>query len=79
MSILSDREATRWRHLKRGGTYEIIGRDAAMQCSSHPKLEEEFETTTFVVIRSENTGMVYIRPTEEFFDGRFEPLVAPYA
>lgn len=63
-----------WRHKKRGTVYEIISDSAALQCSCAPNVEEMFDDDTFTVYRSVTTGAVYVRPTAEFQDGRFEQL-----
>jgi hypothetical protein len=62
----------RWRHKKRGTIYEVITHDASLQCSAAPEFEQLFDDDTFTVYRSIRTGAVYIRPTPEFMDGRFE-------
>lgn len=67
---------TLWRHKKRGTTYEIITDSASFQCSAWPHAEETFEDDTFTVYRSVDTGAVYVRPTEEFLDGRFEKVAS---
>jgi len=64
----------RWRHKKRGTTYEVITDSASLQCSAAPEFEKMFDDDVFTVYRSEQTGAVYVRPTEEFLDGRFEKL-----
>lgn len=64
----------RYRHKKRGTVYEIVTHDASLQCSAAPEFEGMFEDDTFTVYRSVDTGAVYVRPTPEFLDGRFEPV-----
>jgi len=64
--------STKWRHKKTGGTYEIVGENAALQCSSYPEVEAALEDDVFTIYRNVRTGALYIRPTEEFMDGRFE-------
>lgn len=66
-----------WRHKKRGTVYEIITDHASVQCSSYQNFEDTFAETPWTVYRSVNTHHVYIRPTEEFLDGRFEMVAAP--
>lgn len=62
----------RWRH-KKGGTLYVVLFDAArLLCSSAPALEEQFTEKTFTIYQSVKTGAIYIRPTEEFLDGRYE-------
>lgn len=63
---------TRWRHKKRGTVYEIVTSLASLQCSCAPGVEADFEDDTFTVYRNVKTGAFYVRPTEEFMDGRFE-------
>lgn len=65
---------TIWRHKKRGTTYEIVTDSAFLQCSAAPEFERAFEDDAWTVYRSLQTGAVYIRPTEEFLDGRFERI-----
>lgn len=65
---------TQWRHKKRGTVYEIVSTTASLQCSCAPEVEATFEDDTFTVYRNVKTGAVYVRPTEEFMDGRFERL-----
>lgn len=49
-----------WQHKKTGGVYEIVG-------------ECQIETTNApgVLYRNTSTGVTWMRPKEEFFDGRF--------
>lgn len=65
---------SRWRHKKRGTTYDIITDTASLQCASVPEFEQMFDDDHWTVYRSEKTGAVYVRPTPEFLDGRFERL-----
>jgi hypothetical protein len=58
-----DGEASeRWRHKKRGTAYEIITREAIIEATETPA----------VVYRCLADATVWVRPAEEFFDGRFE-------
>ena len=61
-----------WRHKKRGATYEILHDNAFMQCASAQEFEDMFEDDWWIVYRNLQTGTVYVRPYEEFRDGRFE-------
>jgi hypothetical protein len=65
----------RWRHKKRGTIYEIVTDGAMLQCSAAPDVEKAFENDTWTVYRNIATGAIYIRPTEEFLDGRFEIIL----
>ena len=58
----------RWRHKKRGTTYEEIGR-AELQIAAGAV----FEGDTLVVYRGED-GKLWARGEREFEDGRFERL-----
>jgi hypothetical protein len=62
----------RWRHKKSGTEYEIITDSAQLQCASAPTFEKRFHH--FTVYRSVRTGAIFVRPTAEFNDGRFEPI-----
>lgn len=61
-----------WRHKKTGGTYQVINANAMLQCSAAPEFESMFEDDCFTVYQSRRTGAYFVRPTEEFADGRFE-------
>lgn len=63
-----------WRHRERGSDYEVVDHDASLQCSSAPEIERHFEGKTFTVYRSQETGKIFLRPTDEFMDGRFEKI-----
>lgn len=63
---------TRWRHKKRGTVYEIITTMASFQCAAAPEIEANFEDDVFTVYKNVETGAIWVRPTEEFMDGRFE-------
>lgn len=63
-----------WRHKKRGTTYEIVTDAASIQCASEPGFENMFEDENWTVYRNVETGAFWVRPTEEFLDGRFEPV-----
>lgn len=61
-----------WRHKVRGHVYEILTDTASIQCSAAPDFEAQFENENWTVYRNIATGAVWVRPTEEFIDGRFE-------
>ncbi len=61
----------RWRHKKRGTTYEIVGL-AKLQYSG--RLDD---MTPMIVYRSESDGSLWVRSEKEFGDGRFERLSDP--
>lgn len=63
-----------WKHKKRGGIYEVLFDNASLQCSAAPAFERTFEDDTWTVYRNIKTKAVYVRPTEEFLDGRFEQV-----
>jgi hypothetical protein len=63
-----------WRHKKRGTVYEIVTETASLQCSCDPATEHRFDDEVFVVYRNVKTLAYYVRPYQEFFDGRFEAL-----
>lgn len=64
----------RYRHKKRGTVYEVITDSAFLQCSAAPEFEHSFEDDCWTVYRSVKTHAIWVRPTEEFQDGRFERL-----
>lgn len=59
----------RYRHVKRGSTYTLpFGHAEAMvQC------EEPISDEHTLLIYIGDDGMIFARPTHEFFDGRFQP------
>lgn len=63
-----------WRHKKRGTKYQILTDSASLQCSAAPEFEKLFDEDCFTVYQNVETGAVYVRPTPEFFDGRFEKI-----
>ncbi len=54
-------EGSLYRHLKTGGLYTIV-------CAA----EIEKTLAEVIVYRSVETGRTWVRPTKEFFDGRFK-------
>jgi hypothetical protein len=59
-------EPSRYRHVKSGGLYELV--------LTGTKIEANGEDA--VVYRSVATGQAWVRPTAEFFDGRFEKVTS---
>lgn len=74
----SDMEAApkRYRHQKRGSTYQVIADDAEVQVASGVGIDE---AEIVVVYRAESDGSYWVRRRPEFYDGRFELLPAPPA
>lgn len=73
MSYEMDREK-HWRHKKRGTVYEVLFDSASVQCATDPTFERAFADDNWTVYRNVATGAVSVRLTEEFLDGRFEPV-----
>lgn len=63
-----------YRHKKRGTVYEIISSTVSMQCSAAPEFERQFEDDHWTIYRNVQTGTLWVRPTPEFEDGRFERI-----
>ena len=59
----------RWRHKKRGSIYIEIGRGILQNAISGID-----DGQPMVLYRSEEDGSLWCRPTDEFEDGRFEPI-----
>ena len=61
-----------WKHLKRGSTYTIVG-VGTMQVNG------DLDNTQVVIYRGYDRlgGFVefWVRPLDEFMDGRFEPIL----
>lgn len=64
----------RYRHKKRGTIYEVLSHHASLQCSSSPDLEALFEDEEWTVYKNVESWHLYVRPTAEFKDGRYEEL-----
>lgn len=79
-SVIPDRDqdggqpyAEKWRHKRRGTTYMIIG-TARVQA-----IDSILEDDLVVVYQADSDGSLWVRGTDEFYDGRFErvpPTVA---
>ncbi|GAC1508456.1 MAG: hypothetical protein NVS1B6_15840 [Steroidobacteraceae bacterium] len=71
MSTLADNQTTdlraRWRHVKRGTAYVEIG-TGCLQTADSEKLDDQ----QVVIYQAETGGQIWVRPTYEFMDGRFE-------
>lgn len=53
-----------WKHRKSGGLYTVI----------HDNATREDDLTSVVVYRAMSDGRTWVRPSAEFFDGRFEMI-----
>lgn len=58
-----------YRHKKRGTTYEIIGFGTMQIINS-------LDGTKVVIYKDVDNGSLWVRPEDEFFDGRFEEVVS---
>lgn len=74
----------RVKHKKRGTTYEVIG-TGKMQSEDWQDTSGAFDEGGFiggesidmrevVIYRSDSDGSLWVRPVEEFNDGRFDPV-----
>lgn len=61
---------TRWRHLKRGTTYIVVGM-AKLQTALTGGLADE---TKMVVYKNEMNEKLSVRSLDEFCDGRFDRI-----
>jgi len=59
----------RWRHKKRGTTYDIVG-VAALQTADPTTLRDN---KVMVVYQGED-GQLWVRASDEFHDGRYEKI-----
>lgn len=60
---------SKWRHRKRGTTYHVIG-SAKLQAADVGGMSDN---ETMIVYRGED-GQLWVRPADEFDDGRFEAI-----
>ncbi len=63
-----DSPPLRYRHKKRGTTYRVLS-SARLQVA-----DPTLDMTSVVVYQDEESGLVWVRPEGEFFDGRFEAI-----
>ena len=66
---------TLWKHRKRGGFYRIITTTASLQFSKAAEFGV-FGDEDWTVYQNTESGSIWVRPTEEFMDGRFEQITA---
>jgi hypothetical protein len=67
----------RWRHGKRGGVYEIVAIDAAIQLNiGDDEVAALLEGEHWVAYRPVDGERLFFRMRDEFLDGRFEQLPA---
>lgn len=59
----------RYRHKIRGGSYKVLRSDATLQAGWVGR-----DRTLMVVYEDQLSGKVYVRPSDEFWDGRFEEI-----
>ena len=55
-------------HIKRGSFYRVLTRDAELQSAT--EINEGKQLTVYQGM----DGKIWVRPTEEFEDGRFMPI-----
>jgi hypothetical protein len=61
----------RWKHKKRGSTYVLVGVGTG-QSDLHTTIEMQEFAVYYPVDKPHD---IWVRPKEEFLDGRFEPIV----
>lgn len=63
----------KYRYVKTGKVYEVVHSMAKLQCSTAPSVEDRFKDKFFIVYKwVGNKDLFFVRPAEEFLDGRFE-------
>ena len=62
-----------YKHVKRGGFYVILTRDAISQNE-----DPNHDNVKYVVYQSLKDQTVWVRPLYEFFDGRFKLIDTNY-
>lgn len=67
-ALPADTSGDGWRHKKRGTTYDIIG-NGRVQCA-----EAVHDMAEVVIYRADVDGSLWVRPWQEFYDGRFERI-----
>lgn len=55
-----------WEHIRTGGVYRLLATGL-----------RESDLSPAVVYQAKSDGVIWVRPTREFFDGRFRPLPGP--
>jgi hypothetical protein len=55
-----------WEHIRTGGVYRLLATGL-----------RESDLSPAVVYQAKSDGVIWVRPTREFFDGRFRPLPDP--
>jgi hypothetical protein len=66
-----------WKHKKRGGIYEIVAIDAAIQITSigDDEMQQMLEDEDWIAYRAVDGYKLFFRMREEFLDGRFEQML----
>jgi len=65
------RGGPRWRHNRRGTTYEVLTHGAKLNVSDEVWLVDQADVTVYVDVES---GRVCVRASGEFLDGRFTQI-----